>query len=226
MDSLSLTVSNFLEVSNIDRDHTHLKTISSTTKSPQAYRYWVHGWNAFVKRDYPSACEWLLQSLDIDSNYFGALWTLSVAYLNQGMYEEGKKWCMKIQDIKDHMSFSIKQELLAKWIYSACFETPHEEIKWIRQGIAIDDQSPGAYYLLGYKYVNLHQYHKAIPAFEKAFKIYDNWDSKPLWVYNYTLLGDAYHQTGQYKKEKQLYRKAITDFPEDPAILYRQAIHA
>ena len=173
MDSLSLKVGNFLEVSSIDRDLTFQKDISSTTKSPQAYRYWVHGWNAFVKSDFPGACEWFLQSLEIDSNYFGSLWTLSLAYLNQGMYEEGKKWCMKIQDLKVHQPLAIRQELLAKWIYSACFETPHEEIKWIRQGIEIDDQAPGAHYLLGYKYVNLRQYHNAISALEKSLEIFN-----------------------------------------------------
>jgi len=226
VDSLSLLVSNFLEVSSIDRDLTHAKTVSSTTKSPQAYRYWVHGWNAFVKRDFPGACGWLLQSFEIDSSYFGALWLLSMAYLNQGMYEEGKKWCLKIQDLKDHLPLSMKQELLTKWTYSLYFETPKEEIKWLRQAIELDDQSTGSYFLLGVSYIELLQYHYAIPALEKALEIYQNWDTKPMWVYNYTDLGYAYHQTGQYKKEKQLYRKAIVDFPNDPAILYQQAILA
>jgi tetratricopeptide (TPR) repeat protein len=226
VDSLSLMVSDFLEVSSIDRDRTFQKEISSTTKSPQAYRYWVHGWNAFVKSDYPNACEWFLKSHDIDSNYFGALWSLALAYHNQGMYEEGKKWCMKIQDLKDHRPLPIRQELLAKWIYSAYFETPHEEIKWVRQGIEIDNQAPGAHYLLGYKYTNIRQYHNAIPSLEKSLEIYNKWDSKPMWVYNYTILGYAYHKTGQYKKERQLYRNAIMDFPDDPALLYQQAVLA
>ena len=47
-----------------------------------------------------------------------------------------------------------------------------------------------------------------------------------MWVHNYTILGDAYHQTGQFNKEKQLYKKAIVDFPDDPAILYLQAVLA
>jgi tetratricopeptide (TPR) repeat protein len=226
VDSLSLMVSNFLEVSSIDKDLTHVKTVSSTTKSPQAYRYWVHGWNAFVKSDFPRACEWFLQSQDIDSNYFGAILMLSLAYANQGMYEEGKKWCMKIQDLKDHLPLSIKQELLAKWTYSSYFETPREEIKWIRQAIELDDQAATAYFVLGLNYIYLDQYHNAIPALEKALEIWHNWDTKPMFVYNYTNLGYAYHQTGQYKKEKQLYRKASMDYPDDPAILYRQAVLA
>ena len=38
---------------------------------------------------------------------------------------------------------------------------------------------------------------------------------KTCWVYNYTMLGYAYHKTGQYKKEKKLYKKAEKDFPDD-----------
>ncbi len=61
--------------------------------------------------------------------------------------------------------------------------------------------------------MGLFQYDKAIPEFEKALEIYDKMDSKPWWVYNYTLLGESYHKTGQYKKEKKLYIKADQDFP-------------
>jgi Tfp pilus assembly protein PilF len=38
------------------------------------------------------------------------------------------------------------------------------------------------------------------------------------------LLGFAYHNTDQYKKEKKLYKKAELDFPDEPTITYRQAI--
>ena len=43
----------------------------------------------------------------------------------------------------------------------------------------------------------MYQYDKAIPEFEKALEIYDNWETKPFWVLNYTHLGNAYHETGQ-----------------------------
>jgi tetratricopeptide (TPR) repeat protein len=45
-----------------------------------------------------------------------------------------------------------------------------------------------------------------------------------MWAYNYVFLGDAYHETGQYKKENKLYEKAEQDFPDDHAIIQRQAI--
>jgi Tfp pilus assembly protein PilF len=47
---------------------------------------------------------------------------------------------------------------------------------------------------------------------------------KPWFALCYTSLGRAYHKTGQYRKEKELYKKGEQDFPDDPLIIYRQAI--
>ena len=54
--------------------------------------------------------------------------------------------------------------------------------------------------------------------------IYDKWGSKPYGVENYIWLGNAYHKTGQYKKEKKLYKKAEKDFPGTLELIYNQTI--
>jgi tetratricopeptide (TPR) repeat protein len=77
---------------------------------------------------------------------------------------------------------------------------------------------------LSYSYYNLYQYDKVIPGYEKALKIYEKWDSRPIWVYSYVQLGIAYHKTDQYNKEKKLYKKAEKDFPDDLSLINRQAI--
>ena len=75
---------------------------------------------------------------------------------------------------------------------------------------------------MGQAYTVLLQYERAIPEFEKALEMDRKRDIKPWWPQNYTILGRAYHATGQFKNEKQLYKKAIIDFPENPAIIQRQ----
>ncbi len=67
------------------------------------------------------------------------------------------------------------------------------------------------------------QYDRAIPEFEKALEIFHKWDTKPFWTAFYNELGIAYHKTGQYKKEKKLYKKANKDFPGNPEIIDQQA---
>ena len=94
----------------------------------------------------------------------------------------------------------------------------------MKQLLEIDDQLPHVYYDLGLNYNYLYQYDKAITAFEKSLQLYNEWDSKPWWVANYTQLGSAYHKTRQYNKEIELYKKAEQDFPDDHALTLRQAI--
>jgi tetratricopeptide (TPR) repeat protein len=109
-------------------------------------------------------------------------------------------------------------------LYAANFETPYEEIKYSKQLLEFDNQLPRSYSNLGLNYNKLYQYDKAIPELEKALEIYKKWGSKPMWIDNYTQLGIAYHKTGKYTKEKELYKKAEQDFPNDPLVTQRQAI--
>jgi tetratricopeptide (TPR) repeat protein len=110
-------------------------------------------------------------------------------------------------------------------LYAIFFETPYEEIKCLRQRLENDDQMPSIHYSIGRAYLDgLYQYDKAIPEFEKALEIYNKWDTKPPMVVYYVQLGRAYHKTGQYKKEKRLYKKAEQDFPDHFFLLQFQAI--
>jgi tetratricopeptide (TPR) repeat protein len=65
-----------------------------------------------------------------------------------------------------------------------------------------------------------------MPEFEKAIELYHKWGSEPRWADNYTFLGDSYHKTGQYKKERKLYKEAEKDFPGINSIIFRKAVLA
>jgi tetratricopeptide (TPR) repeat protein len=102
--------------------------------------------------------------------------------------------------------------------------TPHEAIKYLLQLEEIDNQWPHLYYDLGWNYFDLQQYDKSITEYEKALELYDKWGIKPWWDIEYCALGNAYHKTGQYKKEKKLYKKAEQDFPDDMWIISYKTI--
>jgi tetratricopeptide (TPR) repeat protein len=117
-------------------------------------------------------------------------------------------------------------KLYVNYFHAVFFETPEEEIKYFRQVLNYDDEVPSDHFILGFSYNKIHQYDKAIPEFKKALEIYKKWGSKPIWSANYNELGDSYHGSGQYKKEKKLYRKAEQDFPDNPLIIKREAVLA
>jgi tetratricopeptide (TPR) repeat protein len=221
IDSLSQMVKNFLIISKLGKgmtpDYHHL-----TTNSPEAFRYYVYGDKAFNKLDFATAVNMFSRAIDIDTNFVDAILALSGTYYNQGMYDKAKKLCLSTYKRKDLMSplGKIKMDLN----YAALFESPKEVIELENQILALDDQLPTYYHDLGYFHFILTQYDKAISAYEKSLEIYANWESKPAWVYNYTNLGLAYHKVGQYNKEKEIYKKADKDFPENADLIYRQAV--
>ncbi len=224
IDSLKRQLRNFLIINKIVNELPGLYKDYKYSNSPEAYRYFTYGVKAFAKRDYPIARNWFNQALEADSNFTISGIYIASSYGNQGLYEEAKKWCLQIYSKRDLMPVQMK--LRTDWLYANYFETPEEEISCIKQILEIDEQLPVYQYVLGVCYCQLYQYDKAIPVLEKPIELYDKVDSKPLWVFNYTALGEAYHETGQYRKEKKLYRKAEKDFPGDRTLLYWQAILA
>lgn len=221
-DSLSRMVNNFLILTSLKKETSpDIKNFVSTN-SPEAYRYYIYGRNAFYKRDYTTAVNWFSQTIAIDSNFIFASVMICMAYSSQGMNNQARIQALRAYEKRDKLS--MQQKVIASWLYAVYYETYHEENKYLIQYLEFDDQAPPLWDMLGRNYNGLHQYDRAIPEFEKALEIYDYWGIKPPWVENYTNLGLAYHKTGQYRKEKNLYKKAEQNFPDDPFLIYRLAI--
>jgi tetratricopeptide (TPR) repeat protein len=223
-DSLSTQVRDFLVITKLKKEvPPEVRQMGGTTKSPEAYRYYINGCNAFSKRDYPAARNMFFQALAIDSNFIDVVLMLPFAFRNEGFGKEGRYWAIKVYEKRDKMT--LHQKIWANYIHAAWFESPYERIKCLKQYLEeVDDQDAAMYWQLGAEYSGLPQYDKVIFEMEKSLDIYHKWGTKPFWVYNYTALGYAYRKTGQYGKEKKLYEKAEQDFPNDPDLIYNQAI--
>jgi len=107
----------------------------------------------------------------------------------------------------------LKGKINIDMLYSGIFEPPQEQIKYYKQLLTIDDQDPNTFIGLGGYYLELLQYDKAVPEYERAFEIYNKWDLKTYFSL-YCILGKAYHETGDYKKEKKLYKEAENEIPD------------
>jgi TolB-like protein len=222
IDSISALVRNSFLISKLEKELPRGSFKFSSTNSPEAYIYYINGRDAEGKDDHAAAVKMFSQALEIDSNFIDAAVGLSYSYFNQNSFEEGKKVCLKYYEKRDKMPFQLK--ILMSFVYSIYFETPHESIACLRQLQNIDDQVPSNYYNIGTFYFEMHQFDKAIPEFEKGLGLYNKWRSKPSWNYEYIQPAIAYHQTCQYKKERKLYKKAEHDFPDNPVLIYNQAI--
>jgi tetratricopeptide (TPR) repeat protein len=222
IDSLRKMVTNFLLISKLQKEVPPDVQYIGSTNSHEAYRFYTLGFHAYYdNNDYNIAMKWFLQALNIDSNFVGAMVLISHAYAQQKMYPEAKGWCLKAYERGNQVSTKLK--LYIDYAYAAFFETHYERIKYCKQFLKIDDQSPHWHFLLGLNYRNIYQYEKAIPEYEKALEIYQKWGIRPQWAPDYTDLGFAYHKTGQYNKAYELYKKAEQDFPDNSTLIKFQS---
>jgi len=221
-DSLSVEINNYLSISYLQYTAAPEEKKFVSTQSPEAYSLFISGTDAFYERDYQTAVEMLLKSIAIDSNFYYPYGLVSYAYHNQGFDDQAKMWALKAYEKRDELP--RMQKLMANEGYATFFGNPNEAIIFLRQIEEIDDELPRITYLIGNRYRDLGQFEKAIPEYERALEIYRAWKVKPQWSFNYANLARAYHETGQYDKEKKLYKKAERDFPDDPSLIRRQAI--
>jgi tetratricopeptide (TPR) repeat protein len=221
-DSLSVMIKNYLIISKLAKEDNYTIVNLASTNSPEAYRYYIYGQKAFKRLNFPVARQMFQQALNIDSSFTTAAFMLSYAYFNQRIYDQGKIWCLKV--FKKMEQMTPLQKIRINSMYADYFETPYEKIMFLKQHLEIDNQNPRTYYALGLAYLNIYQYDNAIRELEKVLAIYGNWHSKPMWIHDYDLLGFAYHKTGLFEKETKLYEKAEEDFPDNPDLIYRQAI--
>ena len=223
IDTLSVDIRNSLEISKLERVVTTEFHSFGYTTSSEAYKNFIFGQDAFLKGDYSTAIQYLSQSVRLDSSLIHSSFLLAFANLFSGDMNKAKYIVSMIHAKRDQISH-VLWKTFTDYQYALLFETPTDQLKYIRQSLQLDDQLPFSNFDLGKAYLDLHQYDAAIPAFEKALGIYKKWKTKPAWVWNYTALGLAYHEAGQYKKERILYKKAELDFPANSDLIYRQAV--
>jgi tetratricopeptide (TPR) repeat protein len=224
IDSLSTMVKDFLIISKLIKEgNPALVKLEATTKNPEAFKSVINGNRVFfTNRDYPSAINHYEKAFAIDSTYQYPAIMIAYAFWNQGLYEEGKKWCQKTDKKLDQIPLSIKTS--ADVIHAMYYETPYESINYLRRLLEIDDQLPDVYTDIGYEYIRLQQYSNAIPELERALEIYEEWGIKPLWSFSYVHLLNSLRHTGQHKKAKILIKEADKNFPDDNLLTYEHAI--
>jgi tetratricopeptide (TPR) repeat protein len=224
MDSLKVMMKNVLVISKMGKELSPDFMWFASANSPEAFRYFKSGQNAFNERDWSRAEKLYSQALAIDSNFAGAYIQLTMSNLNLDKYDQAKKICLELCKKSGKMSPQVK--IMTSWLYACCFETPHEQINYAKQLLEMDDQAPSLHFVLGMSYFNLGQDENGIPEYEKALKIYKKLGITPSWTGVFSHLGGAYIRTGQYEKAKHLFITMEKGFPDNPDLLEGRAFLA
>ena len=108
IDTLSARIKDFLIISKLKKKAPLDIEYLASTSSPEAYRYFIYGNNAYVKRDWPTEVDMLSHALAIDSNFVWAAIMLGYAYSGQGLYDQAKDVCLSLYKKRDQMPMQLK----------------------------------------------------------------------------------------------------------------------
>jgi TolB-like protein len=205
-DSLRRKVTDFLLISKLMKENPLYQHYYPPTTSAEAFRYYINGGKARDKGDWAGGVSWGLKALAVDSNFTDAAFMVENSY-SVFSPELSRQWLIRNYNKREQMTYDRK--LYASWAYAYSFESPDEQIKYLKLLQEFDDEDPGFHVFLGLTYNELKQYEKAIPEFEKSLQILHKWGDEYLKMDCTPIiqLGLAYHGTGQYKKEKKILKE-------------------
>jgi tetratricopeptide (TPR) repeat protein/TolB-like protein len=221
-DTLRNKLTDFLLVSKLVKENPGMQHNFPLPKSADALKYLLNGGDAMARGDVDESRRCYNMALAIDSNFFGASFMLENSY---GGTEESYKWLIRNFKRRDRMS--LADRYYASWSYEFSFGPESEQIKYLQLLRELDDQDQASTYLLGFIYLIHKQWDKAIIEFQKYFEIIHKWGNEYLkYNYVYGMLGRAYHNMGQFNKERMVYNESDKYSPDYDLIFYRKAILA
>jgi TolB-like protein len=214
-DSLRKKVTDFLLISKLIKENPLFSHWDPPNTSAEAFRYYIKGVNAWEKGDFAGGVSWGLKALAADSTFAEAAFLIEKSYAWDGKPEQSRQWLIRNYNKRDQMSYLNK--LFTCWAYAFTFESPNEQIKYLKLLQENDDKDPENYRLLGGTYNMIKQYDKAIPELEKCLQILRIWGEEYLKDEGtpFIQLGWAYHGTGQYKNEKKILKEFEHYYPDN-----------
>jgi tetratricopeptide (TPR) repeat protein len=221
-DSLRNKVKDFLLIKKLIKENPIFMHYPVLTNSPEAFRYYIYGGNAGAKGDWASGVTWGLKALAVDSTFADAAFMVENYYSADGKSDSSKQWLIRNYKKREQMPYDC--QLYAGWAYALSFESYEEQVRYLKQLLEIDDIQPDYHYLLGLTYRLMKEYDKAIPEYERSMEICKKWGKDFIEGSNHIQLGTCLHKTGQYKKEKKVYKEFEHYLPNNPWLFYNRAI--
>jgi len=224
-DDLSGKIKNYIEIKKISDqyDSPELQG-NSMTNSSEAFKNYIRGWDAFKYVELESAVAWFTKAIEEDSTFINAYVFNTYANLMNGRSGAAKYWVNKAYEYRADLA--IEEKLALDQLYAYFYETPHEEIKYLKQLIELDELNPMYWHQMGFAYYKLFEYEEAVESWEQIFSIHEKWGTDYANPYPYFLLGDALHKLGEHEKEKEILALGNRVYPNAIMIQQHQAICA
>ena len=225
-DSLCYEIKNYLEIKALE-NISDFDFREAYPKSAEAYRYFIEGMNSVLNQNYEFGIRSLKRALEIDSTFTLASFYIAYAYNYQLQVEPSIKWIEKTYLKKDRVP--QKYQLWIELWY-ACFISKNlQDINRYCDQLAESGINTRFFWSdLGATYFDfLHQYEKAVAAFEKVLEINPEriGDWKFILVWDHFMM--ALHKTGKHEREREISYLVLKILPDQSNWpYYRMAICA
>ncbi len=224
-DSLSGLIKNFVEIKSItDQYNSPVIRGTSFTNSSEAFKYYIHGFDAFMELEMGPAVEWFSKAIETDSSFITPYVWSAYTYSLMGDNRQSRHWCKTAYKKRDGLD--VEDKLILDQLNANYFETPNEELIYLNQLVEVDKLNPIYWQMLGLAYYKIFEYEEALANFEQAIEITNKWGVVYRNPFIYFLMGNAYHKTGDHVKEEEILALGLDLFPNHLYIIQFQAICA
>ena len=209
-DSLSQIIKDYLEIKSLQKGtYNELKNVY--THSSEAYKLFLKGMNYYVLLDYPKAIENFSMAIQIDSSFVSAMVKLAYCYGDIQQAGSAKEWAYKASEQIDRLTMDM--QILVKILISSLEKHPLEQVNNLNLYLNAHPQAMIRYYQLGWVKFNMEKWEEAIDAFERCLELAEKQEISA-WVWTYSMLGNAYHNAGQHKKEQKILEAGSERWPQ------------
>jgi tetratricopeptide (TPR) repeat protein len=191
VDKLTIEIKSDLSLPAMARTEKDLPIENITTNSIEAYRYYLEGFDYFMKYYWKEAEEKFKKALEYDSTFALAYLRMAMLKFSRGTYET-KPWIDKAMRYVNNAPLRV--QLAIKSMNAITSGKYLEGIAYMQELAELNPYSKEVQLWLGYFSYLLHNYDKAIEYFNTAIEL----DS--LFWNAYEMMGRVYAVSGDYEK--------------------------
>jgi serine/threonine protein kinase/Flp pilus assembly protein TadD len=182
-----------------------------TTKSPEAYSFYMRGGTYHDNGDNRSAIQEYEKAVSLDPEFATAYRSMAMAYGNLGLYAEYRRFCRKSFELSDRVSDRERYRNEAEF-YAMSEKTYDKALEAYKKLVELYPDDPGGNNQLGLFYRNLEEWDKALERFEYSRK------AKIASSIEYSNLADTYRNKGMHEEAIAALEEYLRNFGDNFSI--------